>query len=75
MAMRNRSDIQPVLRIDAASNALAGRSGQARKSMARLRELYPTLRLSKLKDVIGPYRQAEDIALYAEGLRQAGLPG
>jgi TolB-like protein/Tfp pilus assembly protein PilF len=74
MAMGNRPDVQPVLRIEAASNALAGRLAQAGKSVARLRELYPNLRLCNLRTVIGPYRRAEDIARYEEGLRRAGLP-
>ena len=74
MALQNRPDFQPCLRIDAASNALAGRLEQARKSMARLRELYPNLRLSNLRTVIGPYRRAEDVAKYEEGMRKAGLP-
>ena len=74
MAMGNRADVQPVLRIDAASNALAGRLEQAQKSMARLRALHPTLRLSGLRGVIGPYRRPEDVAKYAQGLRKAGLP-
>jgi len=74
MALQNRPDFQPCLRIDAASNALAGRTAQARKSMARLRELYPMLRLSGLREVLGPYRCAEHITRYEEGLRMAGLP-
>jgi hypothetical protein len=41
--------------------------------MARLRQLDPTLRISNLKDVLGPYRP-EDLAKLAEGLRLAGLP-
>lgn len=53
---------------------MAGRPEQANKAMARLRDLSPTLRLSNLKDVLGPYRRAEDVARYEEGLRQAGLP-
>jgi TolB-like protein len=73
-ALHARSDLQGALRIDAASNALAGRAVQARKSMARLRELYPALRLSNLRDVLGPYRRAQDVAKYEEGLRRAGLP-
>lgn len=62
------------LRVDAASNALAGRLARAQKSVARLRELNPALRVSNLKDVMGPYRRAEDLARYEEGLRLAGLP-
>jgi TolB-like protein/Tfp pilus assembly protein PilF len=73
-ALQSRSDLQGALRIDAASNAFAGRLADARKSVARLRELYPTLRLSNFRDVLGPYRRPEDLAKYEEGLRLAGLP-
>ena len=65
---------RPGLRIVAASNAMAGRPELAHKAMARLRQLNPTLRVSTLKDVVGPYRHAEDLSRYEEGLRQAGLP-
>ena len=59
--------------IAAASNAMAGRPEQAHKAVARLRQLNPALRVSTLKDVLGPWR-ADDLARYEEGLRQAGLP-
>jgi adenylate cyclase len=42
--------------------------------MARLRQLNPALRVSNLKDVLGPYPRADDLSRYEEGLRQAGLP-
>jgi hypothetical protein len=74
MALQCSPDYQPGLRIAAASNAMAGRPEQAHKAVARLGELSPTLRLSNLKDVVGPYRRAEDVLRYEEGLRQAGLP-
>jgi TolB-like protein len=74
MALQCSPDYRPGLRITAASNAMAGRPEQAHKAVARLRELSPTLRVSNLKDVLGPYRRAEDVARYEEGLRQAGLP-
>jgi TolB-like protein/Tfp pilus assembly protein PilF len=64
----------PGLRIAAASNALAGRPEQAHKAAARLRQLDPALRVSNLKDVLGPYRRAEDPTRYEEGMRQAGVP-
>jgi TolB-like protein/class 3 adenylate cyclase/Tfp pilus assembly protein PilF len=73
-ALRDAPDLQPSLRINAACNALAGRLEQAQKSVVRLRQLNPTLRVSNLKDVLGPYRNAEDLSRYKEGLRQAGLP-
>ncbi|MBR1280207.1 adenylate/guanylate cyclase domain-containing protein [Bradyrhizobium sp. AUGA SZCCT0283] len=74
MALQDNPDFQPGLRIAAASNAMAGRPEQAHKAMARLRQLNPALRVSTLKDVLGPYRRAEDLSRYEEGLRQAGLP-
>jgi TolB-like protein/class 3 adenylate cyclase len=74
MALQDKPDFQPGLRIAAASNAMAGRPEQAHKAMARLRQLNPALRVSNLKDVLSPYRRAEDLSRYQEGLRRAGLP-
>ena len=74
MALQDNPDYQGGLRIDTASNAMSGRLEQAHKSVARLRQLNPELRVSNLKDVLGPYRRAEDLSRYQEGLRQAGLP-
>jgi tetratricopeptide (TPR) repeat protein len=73
MALQDNPDFQPGLRIAVASNAMAGRPEQAHKAMARLRQLNPALRVSTLKDLVGPWR-AEDLSRYEEGLRQAGLP-
>jgi tetratricopeptide (TPR) repeat protein len=73
MALQDNPDYQPGLRVAAASNAMAGRPEQAHKAMARLRQLNPALRVSTLKDVLGPWR-AEDLSRYKEGLRRAGLP-
>jgi len=74
IALQASPDAQPGLRISAASNAMAGRLERAHKKMARLRLLNPTLRVSNLKDALGPYRHPEDLSRYEEGLRQAGLP-
>ncbi|XSC47283.1 adenylate/guanylate cyclase domain-containing protein [Bradyrhizobium sp. RDT10] len=74
MVLQDRPDYQPGLRIAAASNAMAGRPEQAHKAMARLRQLNPALCVSTLKDVLPPYRRAEDLSRYEEGLRRAGLP-
>jgi TolB-like protein/Tfp pilus assembly protein PilF len=74
MALQDNPDYHPGLRIAAASNAMAGRPEQAHKAMARLRQLNPALRVSTLKDMRGPYRRAEDLSRYEEGLRRAGLP-
>jgi adenylate cyclase len=74
MALQDNQNDHTGLRIAAASNAMAGRPEQAHKAVARLRQLNPALRVSTLKDVMGPYRRAEDLSRYEEGLRQAGLP-
>jgi TolB-like protein len=59
--------------ISAASNALAGRLEPAQKAMARALECNPDLRASNLGD-LAPFRRAKDLATFAKGLRQAGLP-
>ncbi len=73
MALQGNPDFLPGLRIAAASNAMAGRPEQAHKAVARLRHLNPALRVSTLKDMMGPWR-AEDLSRLEEGLRRAGLP-
>jgi TolB-like protein/class 3 adenylate cyclase len=73
LSLQDDPDGQPALRISAASNALAGRPEEAHKAAARLHQLYPTLRVSNLKEVLGPYRDA-DVLQYEDGMRQAGLP-
>lgn len=74
MALQDNPDYQPALRQAAASNAMAGRPEQAHKAMAWLRQLNPALRVSNLRDVLGPYQHAGDTARYGKGLRRAGLP-
>jgi tetratricopeptide (TPR) repeat protein len=60
-------------RVLAANSALYGRLDEAQKAITQARRLVPDLRLSNLKDRIGPFRPA-DYARFAEGLRLAGLP-
>jgi len=72
-ALREQPDSHAAHRIAAASCALAGRDEQAKRLMARLREIDPELRVSNLY-VAGPYRQPEHLAKYADALRKAGLP-
>jgi TolB-like protein len=73
MALRELPDWGPALRMAAASDASAERMDSAKKIMVRVRQLDPTLSISNLRDVIGPY-SPDDFAKYAEGLRKAGLP-
>ena len=57
----------------AASHALAGRTDEAQRAMDHLRELDPALRVSNLEEWL-PLHRPEDLATFADGLRQAGLP-
>ena len=70
-AMAVDSRIAPY--IAAAGNALAGHGEEASKAVTRLRQLDPSLSISNLREVLGPYRP-EDLAKYEAGLRKAGLP-
>ncbi|MBR1279329.1 adenylate/guanylate cyclase domain-containing protein [Bradyrhizobium sp. AUGA SZCCT0283] len=58
--------------IFAASSALAGRLEPAHRGMARALECDPDLHASNLGD-LAPFRRAEDLAMFAKGLRKAGL--
>jgi TolB-like protein len=62
-----------VVSIIAASYALAGRMDEAGHAMNHLRQLDPRLRVSNLRDWL-PLHRPEDLAIFANGLRKAGLP-
>jgi hypothetical protein len=74
MAFQDNPDFQAGVRISAASNAMVGWPEGAHETVVRLQRLNSTLRVLNLKHVLGPYRRAEDLARYEEGLRKAGLP-
>ena len=59
--------------VAAAANALAGHLEEARTAVTQLCQRDPALRVSALRDALGPYRP-EDLAKYEAGLRMAGLP-
>ncbi|MCK1341653.1 adenylate/guanylate cyclase domain-containing protein [Bradyrhizobium sp. 38] len=72
-AMRDHPKFLLTICISAASKALAGQLEPAQKAIARALELNPDLRASTLRD-LAPFRRAEDFAMFAKGLRKAGLP-
>ena len=74
MSLRELPDNHAALRIAAASSALAGHDEEAKRLMARLLDIDPALRVSTLKKITGPCRRPEYPAMYADGLRKAGLP-
>lgn len=57
----------------AASCALAGRMEAARRAVAVLRNLDPDLRVSTISEWL-PFMRPQDTALFADGLKKAGLP-
>jgi TolB-like protein/Tfp pilus assembly protein PilF len=71
-AHREQPSFLGAIRNMAASNALCGHLEQAQRALARASELDPDLRISNLKDRVGPYRP-DDFARFAEGMRLAGL--
>jgi hypothetical protein len=62
-----------VVSIIAASHALAGRTDEAKQAAQHLHELDPTLRIANLRDWL-PIQRPQDLAVFADGLRKAGLP-
>ena len=73
MAVREKPSLLITLTIAAASSALAGRLGEAARTLAQVRQLQPTLRMDNLQNLF-PIRRPEDFAKLAEGMRLAGLP-
>jgi adenylate cyclase len=71
-AARDRLDHGPALRVLAAASAMTGRQQQAEKAVARLRELYPALRISNLRQFVA--LRPDDVISLAVGLGKAGLP-
>jgi TolB-like protein len=71
--LREQPEYWPATRICAVSNGLLGELGKARAAMERLRTAYPQLRISNLNEQ-SPLVPADYRALWAEGMRAAGLP-
>jgi TolB-like protein len=57
----------------AASYALAGRMEAAERTIRHLSQIAPHMCIANLKDWI-PFRRPQDLELFADGLRKAGLP-
>ena len=64
---------ESVLRILAASHARLGEREQARHYAQRLIETYPGMTAMEMAKLV-PYRDLQDRNMYADGLRQAGIP-
>jgi len=72
-AARAQPNYMSAVRLAAATNACAGRMEEAKRFIARARQLDPEMRVSNFRNRIVSIRD-EDFAKYADGLRKAGLP-
>ena len=72
-ALQVKPNFQAIMRLLIVNSALSGRLDDAKRSMKVAISLDPAMRLSNLKERIGPFRQ-EDIVRYCDALRLAGLP-
>ena len=72
-AARQRPNHLGAQRIMMACNAVSGRVDEAREICARLMQLNPALRISRMKDR-APFRRAEHIERLAQAYRIAGMP-
>lgn len=72
MLLRQYPTSHPGLRISVASNALAGKTMEARRAVAELLKLDPAFRLSKLRNSLGPY-PSDAVLKYESAMREAGL--
>ena len=59
--------------VRASVEAHCGRMEDAQQAIIRIREADPTLRISNLRD-LEPLRRHEQFAIWADGMRKAGLP-
>jgi TolB-like protein len=72
-AFRDMPSFLIAVSIIAASHALAGRIDEAQRAIHQVRALDPALRISGIADWL-PFHRAGDLAMFADGLRRAGLP-
>jgi TolB-like protein len=72
-ALEQHPNDLPLLRVAAASHALAGKMTEAKKAVARICQLDPTSRLARAAE-LAPFRRPEDISRYRDALQKAGLP-
>jgi adenylate cyclase len=70
--LREYPTSHPGLRIAVASNAAAGKTIEARDAAARLLQLDPAFRVSRLRNSLGPY-PADAVLKYESAMREAGL--
>ena len=73
LAYGNLPSFLMVVALVAATRALSGHPEEAQLAIKQFRQLDPTIRISNLQDWL-PIRRREDLLIFSEGLRKAGLP-
>jgi adenylate cyclase len=71
--LARQPNIIATVRVAALAHGAAGNAARSAEIGERLLEIDPKQRVSALRDYV-PYQRAEDIALYSEALRRAGIP-
>jgi len=69
---RNLPSFLMVVALIASTRALSGRQEDAKRAMEEVKRLDPSLRISELQDWL-PISRPEHLAVFADGLRKAGL--
>jgi tetratricopeptide (TPR) repeat protein len=72
-ALREQPNFLATVRLSAASHALSGHLDLARNAVVRACGIDPAMRLSNLKNRVGPF-QPDDFSRYRDALQIAGLP-
>jgi len=72
-ALQQHPNYLPLLRVAAASYALAGKMSEVKKAVTRICQLDSGSVLSRAVD-FAPFRRPEDISMYRDALQKAGLP-
>jgi TolB-like protein/class 3 adenylate cyclase len=72
-SLARQKNFAPALRIAMISYAMLGRIGEAQMIRARMREVDADMTISQIKKYL-PFQRQEDIELYSEAYRTAGVP-
>jgi len=73
-SLREEGTFLVALRIKIAACGLLGKSADGHQALARILELQPGLTVASFRAYFSAFFAPEGVAVYAEGLRKAGLP-
>ena len=73
-SLREEGTFLVALRVKIAACGLLGKSTEGHQALARILELQPGLTVASFRAYFSGFFAPEAVAVYAEGLRKAGLP-